>query len=49
VFVSGNIRFLREDIDYVVYCLLMTPNGAKATVNYNNPNWQKTPVNEGQL
>jgi prepilin-type processing-associated H-X9-DG protein len=49
VFVGGNVRFLREDIDYVVYCLLMTPNGAKATVNYNNPNWQKTPVNEGQL
>jgi prepilin-type N-terminal cleavage/methylation domain-containing protein/prepilin-type processing-associated H-X9-DG protein len=49
VFVGGNIRFLREDLDYVVYCLLMTPNGAKATVNYNNPNWQKTPVDEGQL
>jgi len=49
VFVAGNIRFLREDIDYIVYCLLMTPNGAKATVNYNNPSWQKTPVNEGQL
>jgi len=49
VFVGGNVRFLREDIDYVVYCLLMTPNGAKATVNYNNPNWQRAPVDEGQL
>ena len=31
VFAGGNTRFLRDDIDYPVYCLLMTPNGANAT------------------
>jgi type II secretion system protein G len=31
VFAGGNTRFLRDDIDYPVYCLLMTPNGASAT------------------
>ncbi len=29
-FVGGNTRFLREDIDYPVYCLLMTSDGANA-------------------
>jgi hypothetical protein len=24
---------MREDIDYPVFCLLMTPNGANATTN----------------
>ena len=30
-FVGGNTRFLREDIDYPVYCLLMTSDGANCT------------------
>ncbi len=47
-FAGGNTRFLKEDIDYVVYCLLMTPNGAKATTN--TAGWQKSyPLNEGEL
>lgn len=33
VFADGHTRFLRDDIDYPVYCLLMTPNGANATTN----------------
>jgi prepilin-type processing-associated H-X9-DG protein len=33
VFAGGNTRFIRDDIDYPVYCLLMTPNGANATTN----------------
>jgi prepilin-type N-terminal cleavage/methylation domain-containing protein/prepilin-type processing-associated H-X9-DG protein len=28
-FCDGHVRFLSEDIDYFVFCLLMTPNGAK--------------------
>jgi prepilin-type processing-associated H-X9-DG protein len=47
-FAGANVKFLREDIDYTVYCLLMTPNGAKATfVNTSNINWQKNyPLND---
>jgi len=46
-FAAANVRFLREDIDYAVYCLLMTPNGAKATY-LGTTNWQKNaPLNEG--
>jgi prepilin-type N-terminal cleavage/methylation domain-containing protein/prepilin-type processing-associated H-X9-DG protein len=33
VFADGHTRFVRDDIDYPVYCLLMTPNGANATTN----------------
>lgn len=33
VFADGHTRFIRDDIDYPVYCLLMTPNGANATTN----------------
>jgi prepilin-type N-terminal cleavage/methylation domain-containing protein len=32
-FAGGNTRFVRDDIDYTIYCLLMTPNGAYATTN----------------
>ena len=32
VFCDGHTRFLREDIDYVVYCALMTPHGSQASV-----------------
>lgn len=28
-FCDGHVRFLNQDIDYVVYCLLMTPYGAQ--------------------
>ena len=41
VFAGGNAKFLSESIDYPVYCLLMTPNGAKATF-VGAANWQKT-------
>jgi prepilin-type N-terminal cleavage/methylation domain-containing protein/prepilin-type processing-associated H-X9-DG protein len=33
VFADGHTQFMREDIDYPVFCLLMTPNGANATTN----------------
>ena len=37
-FAGGNTRFVRDDIDYPVYCLLMTPNGAHATtMSYTMP------------
>jgi type II secretory pathway pseudopilin PulG len=29
-FADGRVQFLREDVDYLVYCQLMTPNGAEA-------------------
>ncbi len=32
-FAAGNTRFVRDDIDYTIYCLLMTPDGAHATTN----------------
>ncbi|MCC7086747.1 MAG: DUF1559 domain-containing protein [Pirellulales bacterium] len=38
-FAGGNTRFLKDDIDYRIYCLLMTPNGAKATTQ--SIGWQK--------
>ncbi|HZZ28097.1 MAG TPA: DUF1559 domain-containing protein [Pirellulales bacterium] len=31
VFADASTRFLREDIDYPTYCMLMTPDGMKAT------------------
>ncbi len=34
-FVGGNTRFLREDIDYPVYCLLMTSDGANCRSQNN--------------
>jgi hypothetical protein len=38
VFAGGNTRFVRDDIDYKIYCLLMTPNGAHATtMSYTMP------------
>ena len=47
-FAGGNYRFLREDIDYPVYCMLMTPNGAGATTL--SPKWQLSkPLDEGSL
>ncbi len=55
VFAGGNTKFLREDIDYPVYCLLMTPNGANSpTRSHDNTpaakSWQKTfPLDEGKL
>ncbi len=37
-FAGGNTRFVRDDIDYKIYCLLMTPNGANATtMSYTMP------------
>lgn len=30
VFAAGNGRFVREDMDYIVYCALMTPKGQAA-------------------
>jgi prepilin-type N-terminal cleavage/methylation domain-containing protein len=48
VFAGGNTRFLREDIDYYIYCLLMTPNGAKSPTK--NIGWQMNKVlDEGSL
>lgn len=38
-FVDAHTKFLRDDIDYRVYCILMTPNGAKAVTV--NSGWQK--------
>jgi prepilin-type N-terminal cleavage/methylation domain-containing protein len=35
VFADSSAKFLREDIDYPVYCQLMTPDGANATTNSN--------------
>jgi len=47
-FAGANTKFLKEEIDYRVYCLLMTPNGVKATTK--NPGWQKNlPLDEGSL
>jgi prepilin-type N-terminal cleavage/methylation domain-containing protein len=40
-FVGGNTRYVREDIDYTFYSLLMTPNGAAATTQTKNPNNNK--------
>ncbi len=58
-FVGGNTRFLREDIDYPVYCLLMTSDGANCTNqghitttshDANNHSWQKyKTLDEGSL
>jgi prepilin-type processing-associated H-X9-DG protein len=31
-FADGHVRFVREDLDYLVYCLLMTPNGIASQV-----------------
>jgi prepilin-type N-terminal cleavage/methylation domain-containing protein/prepilin-type processing-associated H-X9-DG protein len=31
-FADGHVRFVREDLDYLVYCLLMTPNEAASQV-----------------
>ena len=48
VFADGKARPLREDIDYAVYSLLMTPRGEKAPTK--NPGWQKNKVlDEGSL
>jgi prepilin-type N-terminal cleavage/methylation domain-containing protein len=45
-FAGGNTRFLKDEIDYRVYCLLMTPNGAKATTK--SVGWQKNmPLDDG--
>jgi len=47
-FAGGNIRFIKDDIDYRVYCLLMTPNGVKAPAK--SVGWQKNlPLDEGSL
>jgi hypothetical protein len=54
-FAGGNSRFLREDIDYPVYCLLMTPNGANSPTKSTNgatppKSWQLAyPLDEGKL
>ena len=48
VFAGGNTKSLKEEIDYTVYCMLMTPNGAKATTN--SAGWQKNkPLDEGSF
>jgi hypothetical protein len=48
-YAGGNTKFLKDDIDYKIYCLLMTPNGSKARTP-NFPQWQKAyPLNEGDL
>lgn len=31
-FADGHVRFVREDMDYLVYALLMTPNGAASQI-----------------
>jgi prepilin-type N-terminal cleavage/methylation domain-containing protein len=41
VFAAGNTSFLRDDIEYNVYCSLMSPNNVKASIT--NPN-QINPV-----
>jgi prepilin-type N-terminal cleavage/methylation domain-containing protein len=47
-FVGGNTKFLKEDVDYRVFSLLMTPNGANATTK--SPKWQQTtPLNESDF
>jgi prepilin-type processing-associated H-X9-DG protein len=43
-FVDGHSMYLRDDIDYVVYVQLMTPNGRKCV---NPPDWTKY-LNSGQ-
>jgi prepilin-type N-terminal cleavage/methylation domain-containing protein len=50
-YAGGNTKLLRDDIDYKIYCLLMTPNGAKARVRNVNPApWQKAyPLSEGDF
>ena len=40
-FVGGNTRFLREDIDYPVYCLLMTSDGANCNRSTNHVHIQQ--------
>ncbi|HTQ39627.1 MAG TPA: DUF1559 domain-containing protein [Pirellulales bacterium] len=43
VFADGSAKFLREDIDYPVYCLLMTPYGMRANTLSQNAagnSWQ---------
>jgi prepilin-type N-terminal cleavage/methylation domain-containing protein len=54
-FAGGNVKFLRDDIDYPVYCLLMTPNGAKSPTKSNDgasppKSWQfYHPLTDGQF
>jgi prepilin-type N-terminal cleavage/methylation domain-containing protein len=52
VFAAGNTKFQRDDIDYSVYCLLMTPNGANAPTKsqFSSKSWQQwKTLNEGSL
>lgn len=45
-FVGGNTQFLRDDIDYQVYCHLMTPAGSKFKL-VASPGQPETPLDEG--
>lgn len=54
-FCDGHSQFINEQIDYLVYQLLMTPDGANALVAGNDvapspvPDWRTTPLKEGDL
>jgi prepilin-type N-terminal cleavage/methylation domain-containing protein len=54
-FAGGATKPLREDIDYPIYCLLMTPNGANSPTRSHDStpaakSWQKSfPLDEGKL
>ena len=43
VFCDGHTAFISEDIDYLVYCLLMTPRGKLATTTVAFPPQAPTP------
>ena len=54
-FCDGHTQFVSEDIDYLVYQLLMTPDGANAKIAGDNsvpagpPKWRTTPLDESML
>jgi prepilin-type processing-associated H-X9-DG protein len=47
-FCDGHSQYLRDDIDYVVYVQLMTPNGRKCedASSHRGPNTQSLPAND---
>ncbi len=57
VFCDGHSRFLRNEIDYGIYCLIMSPNGKNVlpagsptpTAGANFPYLQNTPLNDNSL
>jgi prepilin-type N-terminal cleavage/methylation domain-containing protein/prepilin-type processing-associated H-X9-DG protein len=43
-FCDGHNQYLRDDIDYIVYVQLMTPNGRKCVDPDNNPSFNTDPI-----